>query len=563
MQKGFRLIITIILSLLLVSGTMAGCTKNNSSGTTSNTASITTSVNNATASSSGNSTSIIDNSKLTKLTVYSEMDPATAQSCKDLNDHEVFKELEKRTGVHVNWIHPTAGAGEEQFNLLIASGDFPDLIKYDWPNAKGGVTKYAQDKVIIKLNDLIDNYAKDFVKLLNEYPSIKRNMTNADGEMYFFPQVIITPENNIYKGPIIRQDWLDKLSLSVPTNINELYTVLKAFKTGIPEVNGKAVWPMSGACYSDGGFYSSSAHSIGFLTWAWDTNVGCYLRDGKIQFGPMDPQFEQALRFANKLYNEKLLDPDYLLNDRTKLDAKIMSNQVGFVFHYQPTKFMTAMATVDPGFKVAGIPYLKGPDGQKGVFDGSLITNIVNAGCVAITTACEYPEEAMKWLNYGYTEEGNLLMNFGIEDKSYTMVDGNPVYTDLIRKNPDGLAMNIALGKWSMAVCKWPATQDVRYFQQYVVTDYSRDSINAWKSSIDFDPFSRIVPVLVMNPEDSEKYASIFNDIETYIFEMCDKFVLGKESFDNYGKFIERLKAMKVEEAVALQQKAYEAYIKK
>ena len=153
---------------------------------------------------------------------------------------------------------------------------------------------------------------------MNEYPQIKRDIVDAEGDMYYVPHFVLTPENNIFKGPLIREDWLVKLGLEVPETVDELYNVLVAFRDGDPNGNNeKDEWAMSGA----GAFTSSGAHSPGQLSWAWDTTPSFYLRDGKVQYGPLDPQFKDALAFMNKLYNEGLLDPDYIVMGRSQLDA--------------------------------------------------------------------------------------------------------------------------------------------------------------------------------------------------------------------------------------------------
>ena len=153
MRKKVFLSIAFLLVFVLICGTMAGCKKTESdAGQTTTTAkdagketTKAKETDKSTTTTEG-PTTIVDNTKLKELTVWTEMDPATAQSCKDLNDHEVFKELERRTGVHVNWIHPTTG---EQFNLMIASGEYPDLIRHGWPNITGGAAKYCEDGIII------------------------------------------------------------------------------------------------------------------------------------------------------------------------------------------------------------------------------------------------------------------------------------------------------------------------------------------------------------------------------------------------------------------------------
>lgn len=565
MQKCVKRFSILMLSLVLLLTMVTGCNKLDlSSGTSSNTTTASSSGTTAgTGSSAEEKTSIVDNSKLSEVTVFADMDPATKQTCKDLNDHEVFKELEKRTGVKVNWIHPTEV--HQQFTLLVASGSYPDVIMYHWKDAPGGVAKYEQDGVILKLNDLIKDYAPDFARILDEYPAVKKDISDPEGNLYYLARLILTPESNIFKGPLIRRDWLEKLNLNVPTNVDELYDVLIAFRDGDPNGNNKKdEWGMSGGCYADGGgFMSSAAFSVGMITWAWGIDRAFYIDNGQIKFGPLQPEFKEVLMYMNKLKNEGLLDPDYLLNDRSKLDAKVMNEQVGFLFHYQPTNFLTKMADVNPEFDLVGIPYLSGPNGQKGNYDPSLIQKTSADGLIAITTSAKYPEEIMKWLNYGYTEEGNLLFNFGIEGESYNIVNGVPTYTDLIKNNPDGLALNVALGKWTMGISKWASVQDVEVFRQYTVTDYSRESIQAWASSIDFDPNERILPTLERSPEDAEKYSAIWIELKTYVEQMTDRFIFGKESFDNYDAFLDTIKSLKVEEALKLQQQAYDRFMAK
>ena len=64
-------------------------------------------------------------------------------------------------------------------------------------------------------------------------------MTDSGG-IYFVPMLRLDPDLRVFQGFQIRQDWLDKLRLKVPTNVDEWYTTLKAFKTRDPNGNGKA-----------------------------------------------------------------------------------------------------------------------------------------------------------------------------------------------------------------------------------------------------------------------------------------------------------------------------------
>ena len=57
----------------------------------------------------------------------------------DYNDLLQFKLYEKMTGVHIDFKHPPAGQTNEQFNLLIASAQRPDMMfRGGWPQLPDG-----------------------------------------------------------------------------------------------------------------------------------------------------------------------------------------------------------------------------------------------------------------------------------------------------------------------------------------------------------------------------------------------------------------------------------------
>ena len=95
-----------------------------------------------------------------ELTIFAPLSEHLSKTgAKDNNACAVFPELEKITGTKVTWQHPAVGGDmATQFNLLVTSGNYPDLIQYNWPSASGGVDTYVSDGVIIRLTELIDNY---------------------------------------------------------------------------------------------------------------------------------------------------------------------------------------------------------------------------------------------------------------------------------------------------------------------------------------------------------------------------------------------------------------------
>jgi putative aldouronate transport system substrate-binding protein len=128
-------------------------------------------------------------------------------SAVSMNDNlPVWQEMEKRTGVHINW---QANADyDTAMNPVIASGrNLPDimLIPPTWTNA--GVTNLAIDGTIIPLDDLIARHAPNIQKVFNANPDIKALMTCPDGKIYSIADVIKDVNNMVLPGQLyIRKD---------------------------------------------------------------------------------------------------------------------------------------------------------------------------------------------------------------------------------------------------------------------------------------------------------------------------------------------------------------------
>src|SRR5260221_1036192 len=110
-------------------------------------------------------------------------------SMKTFGEIGAYKELEKRTGIHLDFQHPPLGQDTEQFNLLAASGKYPDIVEYNWLGASGGPARYLRDGVIIRLNDLIDKYAPNLKAVLAKHPEWRKQIVTDEGDIYCFPVI--------------------------------------------------------------------------------------------------------------------------------------------------------------------------------------------------------------------------------------------------------------------------------------------------------------------------------------------------------------------------------------
>ena len=93
-------------------------------------------------------------------TYWAVMDPMSQETLQNYNEMMFYQEMEKRTGVHIDFIHPIEGStGNEAFIAMLSGDKIPDMIEYNWSSYSGGPQQALDDDVIIALND----YMKDYI----------------------------------------------------------------------------------------------------------------------------------------------------------------------------------------------------------------------------------------------------------------------------------------------------------------------------------------------------------------------------------------------------------------
>jgi len=478
-----------------------------------------------------------------QLTYWVPLNSNVSATMKDASEIAAYQEIEKITGTQVAFQHPPQGQELDAFNLMVSSGNVPDVIQYTWSSVAGGPDKAIADGTIIRLNELIEAHAPNLTKVLTDNPEYRKLITTDDGNIYVFP--FIRGDDNLltYNGLMLRQDWLDALNLPMPETIDEWYETLKAFKTGDPNQNGQTDEipllldiPMT-------------ALNQAFLG-AWGITDAFYQVDGQVHYGPIQPEFKEYLTTMSKWYAEGLIDPDYAATDGKLKDAKVTNNQLGAFAGYSGSsmgRYTELMKGSTPSFKLAGAPNVVLNKGERPLL-GQKEAPFGGTGA-AITKANAKPEETVKWLDFNYSEEGHMLFNFGIEGVSYELVDGYPTYTDEVMNNPD-LPVTQAMAKYMLANYSGPFVQDARYMEQYAVLPEQQEAIATW---MDADN-SRWMPTLSPTAEESSRYASIMNDVKTYYDEMVNKFIMGVTPLDQFDKFVNTIQGMGIEEAIQLQQ---------
>jgi putative aldouronate transport system substrate-binding protein len=485
-----------------------------------------------------------------KMTYWTSLTAEAEVSIKSNNEMGMYKQLEKITGTKIEFQHAPSGQTIDQFNLMMATGSLPDIVDYNW--AGQFPDKAIKDGKILRLNELIEKYAPNLSKMIKENPELKKSLTSEDGNIYVFPSVAIDPSLVIFHGPMLRKDWLDKLKIAPPTTIDEWEKMLIAFRDGDPNGNHKKD-EIPFIYRKDDIEYSSPF--IG----AYGILAKFYNEGGRVAYGPYQPQFKDFLTLMHKWYKDGLIDKDYLTSDAKIRDSKMLDDKLGSMVGWVGGSlggFMDLKRDKDPNFKLMGVPF---PSLKKGGIAYSMIEPMFNGWGSAISASAKKPEEIAAWLDYGYSKQGYLLYNFGVEGESYTMVDGKPKFTDLIMHNPNKLTVAQALSIYSLLGAVGPFEYSGDGYDQY--NPYP-EQIEAKKNWITAD-HSKMLPGLSLTSDEQSKYASIMTDLETYKSEMIDKFITGAESLDKFDDYIKSLKKLGIEDAIELYQAAYDRYLNK
>ena len=472
------------------------------------------------------------------LTVFAAMDSNLTGIINDYNENGFFEELEKRTGVHLEFIIPAAGNEKEAYNLMIASGELADIITHNGYEYPEGLDAAVDDGYYLDLTPYLDTCLPDYNRVRTSDPVMEKSTTTDKGRVVGL-HILYTEKQGPWMGMQIRKDWLDELGLDMPETYDELETVLKAFKE---EKNAYA--PIS--IGKKGTMETSHALSAGYGVMETYQQV-----DGKVLYGPMEEGWREYLTMLNRWYEEGLIDPDFMTNGGWQVDTGMVLNGDTGVWNAMYT--MISQYEADGNIEVVPMASPKKEKGDKLHIrreDGYV------GNCVTISADCKYPEIAMKLWNYLYSEEGSLLANYGIEGDTFNYVDGKPQVSDKITNNAD-YSMSQAQALYLMPPSRFGGLYDWTR-ELASVPEKDVKAFDIWSEADD----SYIIPSRIsLSSEEASEFAKLNAEITTYMEENSVKFITGVLDIDTeWDNYVQQLKDLGVERAIEIKQAALERF---
>lgn len=493
------------------------------------------------------------------LSLFSQLDSKASVSIGTMEDNYTMQYYESISGVHIQFFHPSSATSiGEALNVMISSGEYTDLIG-SIMNASDGLDTLIENDVILRLNEYIDQYGYYLSQIFEEYPEFYTQVLTYEGNIGLYPTSRLDPSTRYFESFVIRQDWLDTLGLEKPTTVDEWYTVLKAFATRDPNGNGQNdELPFVGNSNEQMGVYRLGS-LFGFNA-CFYKEYACSILDGKVTFAANAPQFEDYVTTMAQWYAEGLLDPEYASTDATSWQEKVLSDLGGCFYGKMNGGIGTLLGSYDyenrdPDFNLEPIGYAVTEDGNSYDFYSQ---EIFDQGGIAISTACEHVKEAIQWMDYMYSEEGQIMCSFGEEGVTFEYDDqGVPHYTEMIT-DAENLSLVQAIAKYTMGGIAPRMVNDLYYWDAVMSFDQQRMVYDA----VSVSTTERKVPQsLKYSMEDQDRLTMLMGDIQTYYQETLNAFIMGTKPISELQQFRDTLNSMGLEEAISIMQASYDSYI--
>lgn len=327
--------------------------------------------------------------------------------------------FEEFSGVDVEWTAANSSELTEKQNLSLASPDRCDVYLRSISNDE--IMLYAEDGVIIPLEDLIDEHTVYIKKMLDENPEIREQLTAPDGHIYqlfhynYLAQEAV-PKMWVYT-PYLNA-YMEATGNAKPTTTAEFKEMLIYFRDHDMNGNGKAdEIPLTGT-YNYG---TDGQDPIYWLINAF-TDINCqhetyFQPDGNNGFYCVatTDEFRDALRYANDLFDEKLLVEDTYVQDlfQFRLLTSVPKESLTVCVAAAPYPYRLLTYNADPTYTQwtdwEVILPLERPDGTHHIAGNNEFRISPNT---FITSNCKDPVVAIKWLDYWYSDEGRAWANF-------------------------------------------------------------------------------------------------------------------------------------------------------
>ncbi len=508
--------------------------------------------------------------------------PPYTQYCPSNNDFYCIPYAEQVTGVHLNFIEVSQAAATEQYQLMIASGDWPDINPVN-EYYTGGLTQAYEDDVIVDLMDYVYDYMPNFTYIYDQLDDANKDSALNEGKLLAF--VSIADGSFSSNGLVTRGDWLEEQGIAVSDDgitIDQLTDIMHTFRDaygvecGAPISDGtftvSTCFDVSAPCLISDGFMSSPGVSIFRYG---DEVVSGWTVDG----------YKDYLTWMYDLISDGTLQKITEVETDRKAQNSMQANGEISVWQANADKLNECADYVsDPStstFRAQALPTVyKDEAAMSGDYVWVQAPQLVSKG-MSVSAESENVELACQWMNYFWTDEGAMLYNYGIEASaaeelglsitrdpagtwygSYELDDnGDWSWTGMVTNTSAGGNAEMFSTIYTMQRFATSLQDNDRLLPTFPQS--AIDAVDLW--TIEGTDERYYPSAITLSSEDNERVNNLSGDVLTMGCERILLMLDGQTEINDetWAAYVEDINNMGLAEIVEIYQAAYDEYISK
>jgi len=473
-------------------------------------------------------------------------------------ENETYLYIQEVTGIDHVFIHPTSGQASTEFGIMVASGDWPDIARYDFDENKGEA--YVIDGVYYDMQYMVRDWMPNYRWRIREI-GMERDAGSDSGKiwrMYY----IEDPQELPWSGLLVRRDLMNGAGITeYPETLDEWETLFQALQ----DTYGEGYATMN----AGNSFLVRNSEWISAWDIGWDFYVDA---TGTVGYGCYNDKYKEFVLRMKDWWDKGYIDKDFA--SRSTARDYITNDEIA----------RNVISTIYGAFGSARARYvITDPNMPKEVWYEPVVAPVMNKGdvqhfrnvssplynCSVVMGSTQNPVLVAKYYDWLYTDDGIMIGTYGEYGKNWVInADGLPDGTDYAKVPPEGT---------DMSVWKWKIMPGWQYigalcndFSPFVMMgNMSRDILavsdmtwyysgEVWGKAAGDYVYPRFAS---LTAEESTEYAELYTDIDTYVKEMTPQFIMGIRDINaEFETFISTLKTMGIETCIKYKQNAYERY---
>ncbi len=487
------------------------------------------------------------------------------------SDNYAIRYIEEKMNVKFEFVAlPSGDDAETKLNLMLASGDYPDIIAKGLNKQK--MVMFGKEGIFIPINDLYEQYGNHMKTLVEKRPNYLKNSYAPDGNIYGLFTMNECFHCTAYPKLWYNTEWLASVGLEEPTTTEELKEVLMAVKNSDYNGNGKAdEIPLTGSpdwdCQLEWFLMNS------FIP--CDKDTLCYVKDGQVIFACDKDEFKQGLAYMNDLYTNGLIDPTTFSQTSDQMQQTIRSDEK-LVFGYTSDHFGMGidLENEELNKSIAAMIPVEGPTGARYQLHKDYIDQSSGFSWF-ITDTCENPEIAFQVGDFLYSEECALIQMYGeegifwgrYEEPVESILPGvDAIYWTSPEHTSDENSDTYNKNTWWTGVydqtAEFRAASSPRPENLYGSEGYEARLFDETAKVTDYF-YPEYLPknIFLEEEADSERFATLKTSLTEYVKTSMAQFITGELSLENdWDSYVETLKGYDADGYVELYQKAYDVF---